>query len=297
MNNLIYNSNFDPNKYKNNTKNFWNTISLMYHKKWVSEYEGPFKSTVELVKSAHINSDDKVLDLACGTGAVSKEVIKLMNNINFNNIGYVIGIDISRNALLLSKASHHHIAKQPILIEMDAENLGFCHSSFDKVLCQFGLMFFPNPLLVLKSIKEVLVRNGKLAITVHGTSESVPYFSCIMNSILKYMPNLISKGPVSVFAFGNRDTLFNIIEEAGFTDIKIEKFTYNYTAGFFEDYWSEFMTCTANFIYPMINAEGPEMLSNIREETKRSIYAYTNSKGIINFPWEILIATAFKNKY
>src|SRR5919112_3297482 len=59
---------------------------------------------------------------------------------------------------------------------------------------------FPNPNYVLKTIKKIMKKEeeeeeeqSKLAIAVHGTSEGVPYFSCIMNSMLKYIPNIRAK--------------------------------------------------------------------------------------------------------
>ena len=67
---------FDPIQYKNNTRLNWNTVAPKYHEDWACTYTGPFKSTIELVKLAQINQNDVVLDLACGTGAVTNEVIK-----------------------------------------------------------------------------------------------------------------------------------------------------------------------------------------------------------------------------
>ena len=77
-------------------------------------------------------------------------------------------------------------------------------------------MFFPNPTYVLKMIKRIMKKEkeeeqSKLAIAVHGTSERVPYFSCIMNSILKYIPDIRAKGSPSVHSLGNPDDFYNTI--------------------------------------------------------------------------------------
>lgn len=289
---------FDPVQYKINTKINWNTVAPKYHKDWASTFTGPFKSTIELVKSAEIKQNDIVLDLACGTGAVSNELIKYVheNSIGdlLNNKTTVVGIDMSRIALSIAKLYLCHSLPKSYFIEMDAENLGFRNASFNKILCQFGLMFFPNSLSVLKQLNDLLIKDGKLAISVHGTSEGVPYFSCIMNSILKYIPDIRPKGTPTVHIFGNPDDLYNILRNAGFHNVLIRKYTFYYQANNFDEYWSDYMSSTANSIRLMIESKDIQILSSIKEYSKISVNKFTDGKGIVNFPWDVLIATAYK---
>src|SRR5579864_2031930 len=183
-------SSFNPTEYKINTRASWNAVASQYHNDWANSNVGPFKSTNELVKAAEIKPDNFVLDVACGTGAISKEISFMLGN-----SGALVGIDISRIALGIAKKSIQY--RNAEFIEMDAENMGF-HTKFDKVVCQYGLMFFPNVSNVLKSINTMLKKNGMIAIAVHGTPEGVPYFSCIMNSILYYIPDIRVKGTPTV---------------------------------------------------------------------------------------------------
>src|SRR6266850_1518907 len=154
-------STFNPIEYKINTKTNWNTVAFRYHNNWANRDVGPFKSTKELVKTIGIKPDDSVLDLACGTGVVSKKISCLLRN-----SGNLVGIDISRVALGIAKKSIQF--RNVHFIEMDAENLGF-HANFDKIICQYGLMFFPDVCKVLKSIRGIMKKNGRIAIAVHGT--------------------------------------------------------------------------------------------------------------------------------
>ena len=253
-------------------------------------YTGPFKSTIELVKLAEINQNDIVLDLACGTGAVANEVIKLVyNNHKSNHINNgvaLVGVDISRVALSIAKSSIYYRFPKSFFIEMDSENLGFRNGSFNKILCQFGLMFFPNTFHVLKQLNDLLIKGGKLVISVHGTSEDVPYFSCIMNSILKYIPDIRPKGTPSVHTFGNPDDLYNTLENASFHDIAIRKYTFLYEASTFDEYWSDYMTSTANSIRSIIESKGAHILSTIKEESKVSANRFTDNTGMLSFPWD-----------
>ncbi len=237
-----------------------------------------------------------VLDLACGTGAVANEVIKLVFNNHksnhINNGAALVGVDISRVALSIAKSSIYYRFPKSFFIEMDSENLGFRNASFNKILCQFGLMFFPNTLHVLKQLHDLLIKGGKLVISVHGTSEGVPYFSCIMNSILKYIPDIRPKGTPSVHTFGNPDDLYNTLETASFHNIAIKKYTFLYEAGTFDEYWSDYMTSTANSIRSIIESKGAHILSTIKEDSKVSANRFTDNTGMLSFPWDVLIATA-----
>jgi ubiquinone/menaquinone biosynthesis C-methylase UbiE len=288
--------NFDPIQYKNNTRLNWNAVAPKYHEDWASTYTGPFKSTFELVKLAEINQNDTVLDLACGTGAVANEVIKRSydnrKGDHISNRAALVGIDISRVALSIAKSSIYSRFPNLFFIEMDSENLGFRNASFNKILCQFGLMFFPNTVHVLKRLNDLLIKGGKLLISVHGTSEGVPYFSCIMNSIIKYIPDIRPKGAPSVHTFGNMDDLYSVLENTSFHNISIRKYTFLYDAGTFDEYWSDYMSSTANSIRSIIESKGTQILSTIKEDSKVSANRFTDNTGILRFPWDVLIATA-----
>ena len=280
---------FDPVQYKINARLNWNTIAPNYHKDWANRGIGPFKSTTELVKAAEIRTDDIVLDIGCGTGVVSREISH-----HLSNSGIIIGIDISGVALSIAKSSTNISNK--LFIEMDAENLGFRAGSFSKVICQYALMFFPNPNYVLKTIKSIMKKGeSKLAVAVHGTSEGVPYFSCIMNSILKYIPDIRAKGSPSVHSLGNPDDFYNIIANAGFSNISIKKYTFHYQAGTFEEYWSDYLSSTANAIRSTVEAKGSQIVSAIKKDAQEIANQFIddNNNGMIHFPWNVLLATAY----
>jgi ubiquinone/menaquinone biosynthesis C-methylase UbiE len=276
---------FNPIEYKINTRTNWNMIASQYHNNWADSDVGPFKSTKELVKAAEIKPDDSVLDLACGTGVVSKEISHILGS-----SGSLVGIDISSAALNIAKKSIQF--RNVDFIEMDAENLGF-HANFDKMVCQYGLMFFPDAYKVLESIIGIMKKNGKIAIAVHGTQTGVPYFSCIMNSILHYIPDIRVKGTPTVHRFGNPEDLQNEINIAGFSDIKIKKFTFIYHTDNFEEYWTDYMNSTANSIWPKIKAKGIRIENKIKNEAEKNAVPFIKNEKI-EFPWDVLIATAHK---
>jgi hypothetical protein len=55
-------------------------------------------------------------------------------------------------------------------------------------------MFSPDVTKVLESVRKILRKDGRIVLAVHGISEKVPYFSGIMNPILKHIPDIRPEG-------------------------------------------------------------------------------------------------------
>ena len=277
---------FDPIQYKITTKANWNTVAPDYHYNWAEQKVGPFKSTTELVKVADIKPDDKILDVACGTGVVSKEISQFLGP-----NGLLVGVDLSRTALKIAKGS---IAfKNSTFIEMDAENIGF-NFKFDKVTCQYGLMFFPDSQKVLKSIRKTLNPKGRLVVAVHGLAEDVPYFSTIMKPILEHIPDIRPIGTPTVHRFGNSKELESELEKAGFSNVSITLHNFIYKPGTFEEYWEDYMHSTANSIRGKIESHGKEVIDKIKKDAKKNASKY-EEKYKLAFPWTVLIASGFNH--
>ncbi len=274
---------FDPIEYKLNSKANWNTVAPQYHENWANEHVGPFKSTEEVVRSAGIEPADRVLDIACGTGAVSHQVLR-----HLGREGLLVGIDLSRTALNIAKKFAN--SDKAHFFEMDAEKIEF-RITFDKILCQYGLMFFPNVNHVLATAKKMLSKKGRIALAVHGTADEVPYFSSIMKPILKYVPDIRPKGTPTVHRFGNVSDLKKELEDAGFADIKTTRHVFSYDAGTFEEYWQDYMRSTANSIRPKIESMGGNIMSSIKEESRQNVSPHIR-EGRIIFPWTVLISSA-----
>ncbi len=72
-------------EYKQRNMKIWNEIAPRYHKRWASVNKGPFQSTAKLIELVNIKKGNTVLDLACGTGVVTK---KIQNKVG--TLGYVV---------------------------------------------------------------------------------------------------------------------------------------------------------------------------------------------------------------
>jgi len=276
---------FDPVSYKEDLKKLWNEKAEIYHERYASKKVGPFKSLQELIATAKLQRGDRVLDVATGTGIVAIEAVEKVGN-----DGKVVGIDISTGPLAIAKRTAGN-ANNLQFLEMDAEDLKFPDGSFDVVLSEFALMFFPDSQRALREMKRILVKNGRIAVSVHGSADNAPYLSVIMNALMKYAPEIIPVGRPGPHRFGEPDLLRTEFENSGFKEINVAVFSYPYNAGTFEEYWNEYMESAAASIRAKVESLDAELYAKIKEEAKAKAEWFIKD-GKIEFPWQVLVASA-----
>tara|TARA_B100001142_G_scaffold154461_1_gene154900 strand:+ start:906 stop:1751 length:846 start_codon:yes stop_codon:yes gene_type:complete len=275
-------------EYKKRNMKIWNEVAPRYHKRWASVNKGPFQSTKKLIELIKINKNNLVLDIACGTGVVTKQIQK-----KIGKSGHVIGIDTSTTAIKIAKKENEK-NKNLDFLNADAENFSFS-KKFDIVTCQYALFFFPNAQKALKNIKNSLKKSGMIGISVHGSNDNVPFFSSILDSATKYIPDYIPPGTPNLDRFGTKSALRTEVRKAGFTNIVTKEFIFNYNPGKFEDYWKNYIKYIAKPLKEKLNALEYSKRKEFKKSVKEKTLQYTKRNGDIIFPWQVLILTAKNN--
>ena len=272
-------------EYKQRNMKIWNEVAPRYHKRWASVNKGPFQSTKKLIELVKINKNNAVLDVACGTGVVTKQIQKKVGN-----LGYVVGVDTSTTAIKIAKKWNNK-NKNLDFINIDAENFSFS-KKFDIITCQYALFFFPNAQKALKNMKNNLKKSGKIGISVHGSKDNVPFFNSILDSVTKYIPDYVPPGTPNLDRFGSKSALKAEVRKAGFSNIVVKEFIFNYSPGKFEDYWKNYIKYIAKPLKEKLNALEYSKRKEFKESVKEKTIQYTKKNGEILFPWQVLILTA-----
>ena len=271
-------------EYKQTNMKIWNEIAPRYHKRWASVNKGPFQSTKKLIELVKINKNNVVLDVACGTGVVTKQIQKKVGN-----SGHVIGVDTSTTAIKIAKKWNEK-NKNLDFVNIDAENFSFS-KKFDIITCQYALFFFPNAQKALKNMKNSLKKSGKIGISVHGSKDNVPFFNSILDSVVKYIPDYVPPGTPNLDRFGSKSALKAEVRKAGFSNIVVKEFIFNYSPGKFEDYWKNYIKYIAKPLKEKLNALEYSKRKEFKESVKEKTKQYTKKNGEILFPWQVLILT------
>ena len=270
-------------KYKQRTISVWNEVAPFYHKRWAKNEIGPFSVTKKLLELSKIKKNDIVLDLACGTGLVTKKLIRKVGS-----KGQIYAIDSSESAIKIAKKWTGN-SKNLHFVRADAERIQF-NTKFDAITCQYALFFFPNEQKVLKNMKKLLKRNGTITLTVHG-KYNVPYFDCILEPMKKMIPDYLPKYP-DMDRFGTKETFTDVIKKAGFSKIIVKRFVFQYSPGTFSDYWNNYKRYISKPLKEKFDSLSKFQKSNLREMIKDKTLEYTKKDGKIVFPWEVLVLSA-----
>lgn len=120
--------------------------------------------TNQLLREITIPKNPIALDIACGTGISTIELIK-----KSKCLGTFYGIDLSQP--MLNKAEQNtvnHGTNNIHFMKMDAQNLEFPDGMFDIVICNMSLQFFPDQEKALGEMYRVLKPGGSVGILCEG---------------------------------------------------------------------------------------------------------------------------------
>ena len=134
-----------------------------------------------LLAAAEVGSGDRVLDVATGTGEAA-----LMANSAVGRSGTVVGTDISPAML---EAARGRLSGSLRTVVADGQALTFRDGSFDAVICQLGLMFFPDATRGLTEFRRVLRNGGCAAVCVISSADKAPMWGPLADALSRYIPD------------------------------------------------------------------------------------------------------------
>src|SRR5437660_1785263 len=112
-------------------------------------------TAARLAKFAGVQSGQRVLDVACGTGVVAITAARIGAN--------VTGLDLTPELLERARENSGVAEVDVDWHEGDVEALPFQDGAFDVVLSQFGDMFAPRPEVAIREMLRVLKPSGTIA--------------------------------------------------------------------------------------------------------------------------------------
>src|SRR5450432_1001447 len=161
---------------------------LVFKDEAAAEYDRAFAHVTAhfmpfLLRAAHIAPGIRVLDIATGTGLSAEAALAAVGP-----TGHVTAADVSP---AMAEKARERLGKAPnasVSVE-DGQALSFADCSFDVVLCNLGLMFFPDPVRGLSEFRRVLRPGGRVAVSVNTVVER-SYNHQINDMIARHVPSL-----------------------------------------------------------------------------------------------------------
>lgn len=169
----------------------------------------------DMAKRVSSSSAESVLEIGAGTGVVTRHLRDLLpQDVR------ITATDL--NDAMLDLAKEKFVADDNIEFrQANAMSLPFADSSFDAVVCQFSIMFFPDKLEASREVARVLKPGGKYYFNVWDSYEHNHVAGTVQEAIASLYPNDPPRFYDLPYGYFQIDPIKTMLGEAGFGEINI----------------------------------------------------------------------------
>jgi SAM-dependent methyltransferase len=223
----------------------------------LGQYAAPLCDTVGLV------AGERVLDVACGTGVVAREAAA--------RGAQVTGLDLNAGMLAVAR----RLAPTIAFVQGDAGALPFPAASFERVTCQFALMYFPDRVGALREMRRVVTPHGTVALAVWGPLDDSPGYRTLAELAEAAVDRPSAEMLRAPFVLGDADEVRSLLREAGFSSIEITP-----RSGAVRFPTIEAFVRAEVEGSPLATRMGPDGLARLCEAARWELAAYVTPAGI-----------------
>lgn len=170
-----------------------------------------------LLVEANLQPGEMVLDLATGPGTVAR-----LAAVHAGTKGHVLATDIAEPMLTIARSKAPLPGSAEIeYLQSPAAPLAAPSATFDAVLCQQGLQYFPDRAAALREMRRVLTPNGRVALAVWAGIDRNPIFAAYHAALKVTAPFEIADMSRIQFSWPDGDVLKATVSDAGFREIRL----------------------------------------------------------------------------
>jgi len=212
-----------------------------------------------------------VLETACGTGIVTERLVQRLRG-----SGTVVATDL--NEAMIEHARSRVATTGVEWRQADATSLPFPDESFDAVVCQFGVMFFPDKSKGAQEAWRVLRPGGLFLFNTWDAMEQNPIVRITHETVAKLFPD----DPPGFYrvpcSFHDAGTIREALERAGFEQIEGRRVETTGTSPSAQD--AAFGLIHGNPIYGEIMARRPDTLESVKAAVAANIRAELGDRPV-----------------
>jgi SAM-dependent methyltransferase len=231
---------------------------------------------------------ERVLELAEGlgeTGMLAAELVAPMG-----------GVIVSDQAeAMLSGARARAVALGLSNVEfqvLNAEWIDLPVASVDAVLCRWGYMLMADPLAALVETRRVLRPGGRIALAAWDSVDQNPWALLPARELIERgLSTPTAPGTPGPFALGNSERMGELLQQAGFGDVRVEALDLRRRHTSFEELWDSTLDLSRALHDTVLGRPEPE-ISDIYAALAERFAPYTAEDGSLDIPGRTLVASA-----
>jgi ubiquinone/menaquinone biosynthesis C-methylase UbiE len=169
----------------------------------------------DIARRAEACGPARVLETAAGTGIVTRKLRDFLPP-----SVHVTATDLNAPMLEVARTKFkpgEEVDFQPA----DAAALPFPDGAFDTVVCQFGVMFFPQKDTSYREVRRVLAPGGRYLFSVWDSHRYNPFGRIVHETAASFFPADPPQFYKVPFSYHQIDPIKESLIDAGFTDINV----------------------------------------------------------------------------
>jgi ubiquinone/menaquinone biosynthesis C-methylase UbiE len=169
----------------------------------------------EIARRVRAISPGHVLETAAGTGIATAALQRALPD------AHIVATDL--NQAMLDVAAQRIRSDRVSFEAMDAQDLRFVDAMFDLVVCQFGVMFYPDRVRGNAEARRVLREDGHYVVVVWDQLEHNPVSHAVHQAVASVFPDdppaFLARTP---FGYGDPARIEQDLRAAGFEEVSVE---------------------------------------------------------------------------
>jgi SAM-dependent methyltransferase len=197
----------------------WNGLA---GRAWVDAQElldGMFEPLYQaLADAVPAGSDQRVLDVGCGTGATTLALARRLGP-----QGRCTGVDVSAPMLAAARDRAGREGSRAAFVCADAQRHAFEPAAFDTIVSRLGVMFFDDPVRAFANLLRAASDGATLRFIAWRSAADNPFMTTAERAAAPHLPKLPARLPNAPgqFAFADRQRVQRILEDSGWMGIGI----------------------------------------------------------------------------
>ena len=238
---------------------FTGSIPRQYDRNLGALFFEPYANIV--AERAKSFSPKRILETAAGTGIVTSALHRAIPDAE------IVATDL--NQAMLDVAAEKFASPAVQFRQADAQDLPFGDGEFDLVVCQFGIMFFPDKVKGNSEARRMLREGGHYLLIIWDRIELNPVSKMIDEAVARVFPDdpprFLERAP---FSYPDRARIEADVRASGFTDFTIEAVEASSRVNAHE---AAYGICCGSPMTAELAERGPDAVERAAEATERAL--------------------------